>query len=88
MVLSDWNIYRPGGACTFESCTSPACEGGRYEWRRMYPSMFLDLLKIFFVVISCNFKNHIETLKEGYCGGGNCRLDGNSHPDLQAHVSY
>jgi hypothetical protein len=36
----------------------------------------------------CDFKKQFETLTNGYCKGGNCKLEGDDHPDFSSHVSY
>lgn len=36
----------------------------------------------------CDFKKQYETLTNGYCKGGNCKLEGDDHPDFSSHVSY
>ncbi len=38
-------------------------------------------------VNSCNFIKTKETLKTGYCRGGNCFLEDIPHPDLDSFIS-
>lgn len=41
-----------------------------------------------FTFFRCNFQLQYETLRAGYCKGGNCLLDGREHPDLQNMISF
>ena len=36
---------------------------------------------------SCSFSQVTETLQAGYCHGGNCDVDGASHPSLNEYLS-
>lgn len=37
---------------------------------------------------SCEFRDPDETLKRGYCSGGNCYFEGTAFPDFNSFLSY
>ena len=39
------------------------------------------------ICCSCTFRDTTETLKQGYCNGGNCNIDGFPHPDLSSYLT-
>ncbi|KAJ1439671.1 hypothetical protein B484DRAFT_443865 [Ochromonadaceae sp. CCMP2298] len=69
----------PGGACLFVDCTSPSCAGGACIFERGSGSTCDGG--------SCTYRQPQETLKAGYCAGGNCNIEGQEHPDMHNYLT-
>ena len=70
-----------GGGCQFERCLNPSCEGGGCT--------FVNSKKATCSGGSCHFYNPLDTLKDGYCEGGNCYLENLPWPSrLSTELSY
>ena len=65
----------PGGACRFENCKNPVCSGGGCE--------FVNCVGGTCDGGGCDFINPRSTLKDGYCEGESCKLDGKDHPNFR-----
>lgn len=77
-----------GGACVFERCTGATCTGGRYYYTDFAVlHVFYSYLSPLSAVLSCTYRDPKETLKAGYCDGGNCNIEGRPHPDLHSHLT-
>mmetsp|Transcript_10894 Transcript_10894/g.22374 ORF Transcript_10894/g.22374 Transcript_10894/m.22374 type:complete len:143 (-) Transcript_10894:61-489(-) len=57
-----------GGLCDFYSCTGGSCEGGACSFFESDLSSCAGG--------GCKFVSPDDTLKDGYCGGGGCTLNG------------
>ncbi|KAJ1461952.1 hypothetical protein M885DRAFT_476028 [Pelagophyceae sp. CCMP2097] len=70
-----------GGACEFHDCTRPSCEGGACTFHRAVdPSCAGG---------SCFFWDVATTLRNGYCNGGGCVVQGQKWPiRLEGVLSY
>ncbi|KAL3659380.1 Secreted RxLR effector protein RXLR-C08 [Phytophthora oleae] len=61
-----------GGLCYFKKCKEAACEGGA--------CIFDNTAEASCSGGGCQFVNVATTLDDGYCKGGGCTLEGDSHP--------
>mmetsp|Transcript_16008 Transcript_16008/g.32763 ORF Transcript_16008/g.32763 Transcript_16008/m.32763 type:complete len:121 (-) Transcript_16008:167-529(-) len=61
----------PGGLCEFHRCKNPTCSGGACSF---YESAHATCQGG-----GCHFHKPVNTLLDGYCGGGMCNLNGKPH---------
>ena len=72
-----------GGLCDFEDCSGPSCDGGGCSFVRTRdgPGSCAGG--------GCGYVDPKETLKEGYCKGGGCTLNGVAVPNtLRGGLTY
>ncbi|CAM9995586.1 unnamed protein product [Phaeothamnion confervicola] len=63
-----------GGGCEFQGCRRPSCRGGGCRFVSCsHPTCDGG---------GCDFVEMQTTLKDGYCRGGKCQLDGNPFPSV------
>ncbi|CAM9283411.1 unnamed protein product, partial [Sphacelaria rigidula] len=62
----------PGGACSFDRCRRPLCEGGNCD--------FFSCREPQCRGGSCRFVDPGTTLRDGYCDGGACTVNGRYFP--------
>ncbi|DAZ95314.1 TPA: hypothetical protein N0F65_006567 [Lagenidium giganteum] len=78
----------PAGGCLFENCPEKVtCKGGLCYFRKCKDALcdggacvFDGTDKSVCPGGSCKFINMASTLREGYCAGGGCTLEGKPHP--------
>jgi len=69
-----------GGLCEFVDCVNPSCDGGACTFVRCQNATCRGG--------GCHFVHPLDTLKDGYCGGGGCRLNGEVMPsNLRYYLS-
>lgn len=61
-----------GGRCVFTQCTAPSCSGGMCT--------FIECESPTCGGGGCDFFDTQSTLRDGYCDGGACRIDGHDAP--------
>jgi hypothetical protein len=94
-TLTPCEIACDGGACRYENCDeAPNCSGGNCLYYRSKGASCTGGACIFDECYSatcdggsCTFYNPPETLKDGYCNGESCDINGTPHPVFKEYLS-
>ncbi|CBJ48789.1 conserved unknown protein [Ectocarpus siliculosus] len=62
----------PGGSCSFQNCRGPSCKGGNCD--------FISCHSPACGGGGCRVVDPLSTLRDGYCDGGACKVNGKPFP--------